>query len=166
MSRSKEDRYKGDPAFNEKTSWRLKDRSLSETLDSLAEPEEEKFSELLPVFAKDPKNWHGNYLTVKFGTQISSDVYKHHIHIKRGDLEEFADYTDEGWNHWPETEPEECVLMEVREDGDDDHHSFLFYLSGTWYYAMGSSCIAMNEKKFRFRPAILFFKERENHKRI
>ena len=45
MSRLKEDRYKGDPAFNVKTSWRLKDRFLTETLDSLAEPEEEKFSD-------------------------------------------------------------------------------------------------------------------------
>lgn len=159
MSRSKEDRYQGDPAFNVKTSWRLKDRSLSEKLDSLTEPYYEKFSKVLPRFAKDPKNWHGINLTVKFGRKIAEDVYEYHFHIKRGDLEEFQDYTDEGWNHWPETEPEECVLMEVREDGDDEHNSFLFYLSGVWYYAMGSSCIAMNEKKFRSRPAILFFSE-------
>lgn len=81
------------------------------------------------------------------------------------EVEEVPEYKAEGWNHWPETEPEECVLMEIREDGDDENHGFNFFLDGIWYHAMGCTCSELSNKEFRYRPAKLFFEEQRRNRR-
>ena len=49
--------------------------------------------------------------------------------------------------------------MEIKIDGDEDHHGFNFFLNGIWYHSMGCSCIALSDKEFSYRPAKLFFEE-------
>lgn len=81
------------------------------------------------------------------------------------EIEETPEYNAGGWNHWPETEPEECVLMEIKLDGDDDHHGFNFFLNGIWYHSMGCTCIGLSSEKFSYRPAKLFFEEERINKK-
>lgn len=69
------------------------------------------------------------------------------------------------WRHWPETIPQECVLMEIRLDGDDETYGFLFFHDNTWYVAEGCACLSLSDEKFRYRLATVFFKEqREKEK--
>ena len=143
--------------------WRLKNKELQKKLDELSDGD---FSEALaegrfqsvssPV---DPNiKWR-----VYFGDVPDFLSNRFSVCFTNDEVEEVPEYKADGWNHWPETEPEECVLMEIREDGDDENHGFNFFLDGIWYHSMGCTCSELSNKEFSYRPAKLFFEEQRRN---
>lgn len=139
--------------------WALKDKELQRKLDDISGGD---FSKALASDRLEPVSSLLDPLIqwrVYFGDAPDSLANRFSAIFTADEVESVPEYKAEGWNHWPETEPEECVLMEIREDGDDQNHGFNFFLNGIWYHSMGCTCMALSDMKFRYRPAKLFFEE-------
>lgn len=145
--------------------WRLKDQKLQKQLDEISDGDFSKalannrlklVNSLLDPLVK----W-----SVFFGDTPDCFANRFSVCFREDEVEEIPEYKAGGWNHWPETKPEECVLMEIRKDGKDETHGFLFFLGNTWYHAMGLTCLALSDEKFRYRPAKLFFEEQRINER-
>lgn len=139
--------------------YRLKDKELQRKLDDISGGD---FSEALARGRLEPVNSPLDPLItcrVSFGAAPDFVANRFSAIFLHDEIEEAPEYNAGGWNHWPETEPEECVLMEIKLDGDDDHHGFNFFLNGIWYHSMGCSCIGLSSESFSYRPAKLFFEE-------
>jgi len=144
--------------------WHLKDRELEKKLIAIDPGFGEKLNQNCEIW---DSNHDGDLFELKHFEQILR--YKNKLLgnlLFTGDqLENIPDYNAGGWNHWPETKPEECVLMEIKIDGDEDHHGFNFFLNDIWYHSMGCSCIALSDEEFSYRPAKLFFEEQRINKK-
>lgn len=144
--------------------WHLKDRELEKNLIAIDSDFIERLNQNCEIWDsnKDGDLFEFKHFTqpLRYKDKLLGDL------ILTGDqLENILDYNAGGWNHWPETKPEECVLMEIKIDGDEDHHGFNFFLNDIWYHSMGCSCIALSDEEFSYRPAKLFFEEQRINKK-
>ena len=145
--------------------WHLKNRELEKSLNENNHPMHTFTDDLnrraTRAFSDDWPFPIPTSLIVEFQRLDKNGVIltNNSLEFSIDELEHIPAYNTVGWNHWPETRPEECVLMEIRKDGDNESHDFLFFLDGIWYHAMGCSCITLSDEKFRYRPAKLFFEE-------
>lgn len=145
--------------------WHLKDKELQKQLDEISGGD---FSEALASdrleLVDSPLDPLIQY-RVYFGPVLDFAANRFSAVFLHDEIEEVPEYKAGGWNHWPETEPEECVLMEIKLDGDEDHRSFNFFLNGIWYHSMGCTCIGLSSEEFSYRPAKLFFEEQRINKK-
>ena len=151
--------------------WHLKDRELEKKLNELTKGEfsrnlhqydDEHFSS----FSGEILSFTEDYCEYDGSAGKGANRQSQFLFFFNNDaIEEVPEYKAGGWNHWPETEPEECVLMEIKLDGDEDHRSFNFFLNGIWYHSMGCTCIGLSSEEFSYRPAKLFFEEQRINKK-
>lgn len=143
--------------------WHLKDRELEHKLIEIDADFSENLNRTCESLDTNKDGDFCNYQQVRVNLRHDSKLFT--VVFLGSDVESVPNYNAGGWNHWPETKPEECVLMEIRKDDNDETPRFLFFLDGIWYHAMGCTCIAMRDEKFRFRPAKLFFEEQRINER-
>ena len=143
--------------------WHLKDRELEHKLIEIDADFSENLNRTCESLDTNKDGDFCNYQQVRVNLRHDSKLFT--VVFLGSDVESVHNYNAGGWNHWPETKPEECVLMEIRKDGKDETHGFLFFLGNTWYHAMGLTSLALSDEKFRYRPAKLFFEEQRINER-
>lgn len=138
--------------------WHLRNRELEKKLIAIDQEFSENLNRACESLDTNKDGDFCNYQHFRVSLRYDSKLIADTLFL-RSDVESVPNYNAGGWNHWPETKPEECILMEIRMDDDDQHPEFLFFLKGIWYHAMGCTWLKLNDKKFRYRPAKLFFEE-------